>query len=937
MAARPNTSATGDPAISGTPQVGKTLTAGTSGIDDADGLTSVSYRYQWIRSDGDTDADIAGETDSTYTLSDDDEGRTIKVRVSFTDDAGNGESLTSAPTAAVAAANKPATGAPTVSGRAQVGETLMADVSGIADADGLDNAVFSYQWTAGGSDIDGANGSTHTLDDNDEGRTIRVAASFTDDAGNPEALTSAATGAVQPPANSPKITGTARVGETLTVDTSPISDADGLEDAVFSYQWIAGGVDIEGAAGASYTIIAEDEGLIIKVWVSFTDDAGNPETRTSDGTEAVAPGTPPNNPATGAPTITGTVQVGETLTVDTSAIQDSDGLDDAVFTYQWTAGGVDIEGATGTSYTLTGDDEGLTVQVWVFFTDDAGNPEVFTSAAAGEVAARPNSPATGQPTIRGIAHAGQTLTAGTAGIADADGLDDAIFSYQWRANDGTTDMDIEDAEDSTYSVSDDDVGKVINVRVSFTDDAGAEETLTSAATGVVAAKPNAPATGAPTIDGTAQVGETLTALTNGITDEDGLTNVSYSHQWIRNDGTNDAGIGGQTGSTYTLTDEDAGKTIKVRVSFTDAAGNAETRTSEATDTVAATKPGVPGHLNVFPHDTGALDVYWEAPASDGGSAITGYKVRWKESADSWETSADVSETTVTGTTHTITGLTDGVEYSVRVRATNGVGDSPPSAEKPGTPRETQAPQMVRPSVDGATLRVLYDEALDEGSAPPADSFDVRVACTCDDTTWRDEEAKRAVESVSVDGSTVVLTLVSAATSEDVVVVSYTPPSDAAAARIRDLAGNAADGFNSTEVFNDTDEVAESEGDGEAEGDGETDTPLTVSLENSPGSHNGTDVFTFEIRFSEEFGLSYKTLRDYAFTVVGGEVKKAQRMDRDSNTPNIWWLITVEPGGNGDATIALPATTDCTGDGAICTGDGRKLSNSLNFTVSGPGQ
>ena len=97
------------------------------------------------------------------------------------------------------------------------------------------------------------------------------------------------------------------------------------------------------------------------------------------------------------------------------------------------------------------------------------------------------------------------------------------------------------------------------------------------------------------------------------------------------------------------------------------------------------------------------------------------------------------------------------------------------------------------------------------------------------------------------------------------------------------------------------------------------------------------LFTFEIRFSEQFGLSYKSLRDDAFTVVGGEVKKAQRMARDSDTPNTWWLITVEPDGNGDVTITLPATTDCTDDGAICTEDGRKLSNRLEFTVSGPGQ
>ena len=371
------------------------------------------------------------------------------------------------------------------------------------------------------------------------------------------------------------------------------------------------------------------------------------------------------------------------------------------------------------------------------------------------------------------------------------------------------------------------------------------------------------------------------------------------------------------------------------MTFTDDADNQESLTSADTDTVAATKPGVPGHLNAFPHDAGALDVYWEAPASDGGSDITGYKVQWKESADSWDTAADVSEATASGTIHTIAGLTDGVEYSVRVLATNGVGDSPPSVEQTGTPRETQAPEMVRPRVDGATLKVLYDEALDEGSAPPTDSFDVRVACTCDDTTWLDEEAKRAVESVSVDGDTVVLTLVSAATSEDVVVVSYTPPSDAATARTRDLAGNAAAGFNSTEVFNDTDETAESEENGEPEETTEGETPLTVSLEATTESHNGTDAFTFELRFSEEVELSYVTLRDDdAFSVTDGEVTGASRLDQPSN---LRWQIVVEPDSDADVTIVLPPTTDCGAQGAICTGGGKKLSGRVELTVNGPEQ
>ena len=101
--------------------MGETLTANTSGIVDADGLSNVQYEYQWLADD----ANMSGATNATYTLSADDEGKTIKVQVSFTDDADNEESLTSAATDAVAAVptpNSPATGAPTISGTAQVGE-----------------------------------------------------------------------------------------------------------------------------------------------------------------------------------------------------------------------------------------------------------------------------------------------------------------------------------------------------------------------------------------------------------------------------------------------------------------------------------------------------------------------------------------------------------------------------------------------------------------------------------------------------------------------------------------------------------------------------------------------------------------------------------------------------------------------------------------------
>ena len=78
--------------------MGETLTADTSGIADADGLSSVQYEYQWLADD----SDISGAANTTYTPVSADEGKTVTVRVSFTDNEGNEETLTSAATDAVA-------------------------------------------------------------------------------------------------------------------------------------------------------------------------------------------------------------------------------------------------------------------------------------------------------------------------------------------------------------------------------------------------------------------------------------------------------------------------------------------------------------------------------------------------------------------------------------------------------------------------------------------------------------------------------------------------------------------------------------------------------------------------------------------------------------------------------------------------------------------
>ena len=531
--------------------------------------------------------------------------------------------------------------------------------------------------------------------------------------------------AVVPATGAPTISGTAQVRETLTANTSGIADKDGLTNATFSYQWQADDTDIGGATNASYTLTDSDEGKTVKVTVTFTDDAGNEESVTSAATAAVAP---PPTPLTASIHDAPESHDGEnsfTFELRFSETPEPDFSYEALRDHAFTATGgtvtnalpLDPPGNVRWEITVEPSSDADVTIVLPVTTDCDDQGAICTadgrmlSAEAALTVAGPeeeeeqtppeNNQATGAPAISGTAQVRETLTAGTSGIADPDGLSNASFSYQWIRNDGSADTDIQDATGSTYTLTSADEGKTVKVRVSFTDDGGNDETLTSDATGDVAAAPNRAATGTPTISGTVQVDETLTADTSGIADEDGLNNATFSYQWVAGG----ADIDGATGSSYTLADNDAGKTVQVRVSFTDDAGNQEYLTSAATGAVAATEP-----------------------------------------------------------------------------------------------------------------------------------------------------------------------------------------------------------------------------------------PLTVNLTAAaPASHDGSTAFTFEIRFSEEPApdFSYKTLRDHAFTVAGGSVKTAQRLQKDPIS-NIGWRVTVEPGGNGDVTIVLPVTTDCDADGAVCTEDGRELSNSLNFTVSGPG-
>ena len=116
---------------------------------------------------------------------------------------------------------------------------------------------------------------------------------------------------------------------------------------------------------------------------------------------------------------------------------------------------------------------------------------------------------------------------------------------------------------------------------------GTDESAASYVMTVNVTAMNDPATGAPAISGTGQVGMVLTASPGTIADADGLAGVSYSYQWIQVDGVAETEIGAANTGSYTPVRADVGKTLKVRASFTDADSNDEGRTSEPTAAVTA--------------------------------------------------------------------------------------------------------------------------------------------------------------------------------------------------------------------------------------------------------------------------------------------------------------------------------------------------------------
>ena len=164
---------------------------------------------------------------------------------------------------------------------------------------------------------------------------------------NVDSATTTAAVANTPATGSPVITGTAQVGQSLYASLGSVADADGPSNIVASYQWIrvdgATETDITGATITPYTPVADDVGKQLKVRLSFTDDLGNPESRTSAATQAVLAAAGANN----APVFTEGTSTTRSVAENTASSQnigtaiaatDADSGD----TLRYTLGGTDM-------------------------------------------------------------------------------------------------------------------------------------------------------------------------------------------------------------------------------------------------------------------------------------------------------------------------------------------------------------------------------------------------------------------------------------------------------------------------------------------------------------------------------------------------------------------------------------------------------------------
>jgi hypothetical protein len=607
---------TGTVSISGSAQVGRTLTANTGSLSGNGDIT-----YQWKR--GTT---VIGANNNTYTVQAADIGSTITVTVTRSGYSGN---ITSAPTAVVTSPELPALiGTVSISGTAQVGQTLTANTGSLGGS-----GTISYEWKRGTDDI-GAHSSTYIIQAADVGSAITVTVTRSGYSGS---ITSAPTAVVTDsslPAltGTVSISGTAQVGQTLTVNTGALGGS-----GTITYQWKRGTTPIEDTDSSTYTVQSADAGYTIAVTVTRS---GNSGSITSVSTAVV---TSPELPTlTGTISISGTAQVGQTLTANTNSLGGS-----GTIAYQWKRGTTPIEDSDSSVYTVQSADVGYTIAVTVTRSGYSGS---VTSAPTSVVTDSSLPALTGTVSISGTAQVGQTLTANTGSLGGS-----GAITYQWKR--GTT--PIENTDSSAYTLQSADVGYTIAVTVTRSGNSGS---ITSASTTVVTS-PELPAlTGTVSISGFAGIEQILTADTSSLGGSGAIT-----YQWKR------GGTVIGTDNSYTVQSADVGYTITVTVTRSGYSGSVT-----SAPTAVVTLPALTGTVSISGF-AGIEQILTADTSSLGGSGTIAYQWKRGGTAIGANGSSYTVQSSDVGSTITVTVTRSGYSGSVTSAPTAVVtNEAPPT-------------------------------------------------------------------------------------------------------------------------------------------------------------------------------------------------------------------------------------------------------------------
>lgn len=528
--------------------------------------------------------------------------------------------LAAVPAIAEEAATPPVfTGTGTLAGDLTVGSTLTVDLSGGTWS--TEPESLEYTWYASADEefdpseiVTEATAVSFELRSEHVGDFVAVDVVGTTADEASDSVRIEADGPVEPGAFIPGellITGSGKVGEPLTASPSAWTP-----EAALTFEWLVDGAPIAGGTtGATYTPVAADLGKSVTVTATGTADGYATTTVTSlpvvvgDGALTA-----------GSVAISGTVQVGKTVSASTSNWPSGSAL-----TYRWYVGSTPISGATSRTYTIPSTRAGKTLHVKVTASKTGYAPVSATSAAKSVAKGAFTAPT---PKISGTVRIGGTVKASRGTWTPSP----SSVTYTWKVN------GVRVKTGSSFTIPSKYYGKKLTLTVTGSRSGYTTKSVTSS--GVVIAKEfdQAPR---PTISGTARVYSTLTAKVGTWSP----TPSWFSYQWKANG----YSISGATGRTYKLKSADHGKKITVTVTAKRSARVTTSRTSSATASVAwpvgISTPRISSNPEPVYVKAGAT-VTFKVSATGGGLSYQ-WQRRGPDSSDTWVNLTSTSAKTAT--------------------------------------------------------------------------------------------------------------------------------------------------------------------------------------------------------------------------------------------------------------------------------------------------